>query len=128
MNEFEVLNRIFDWQLYSISKGLTHKKLDKGVFLLELEKVKEWKSKFGYEFNVYSNDHFVNGEPHFHFDHKEKNVACKISFSGEIFKSTGKGELTSKILKELTCFLSKEENRRRLINFWNQKNPELKVG
>ena len=71
MNEFELLNRIFDTHLYSISKGMTHEQLDNGVFLLELEKVKEWKSKFGFIFNIYSNDHFINGEPHFHLDHKE---------------------------------------------------------
>ena len=122
---FENINEYFDNQLYQVSKGLTHEQMDKGAMLLELEKVKEWKSRFGFVFNIYGNDHFIDGNPHFHFDNREKQIATKINLDGEVLESSGKKELDGRMKKELKYFLKK--HRRRLIDFWNQKNPELKV-
>ena len=125
MLEFQKINQLFDSQLYQVSKGLTHEQMDNGVMLLELEKVKAWKSRFGYTFNIYGNDHLIAGGPHFHFDHKEKQISAKINFDGEVLESHGKGEVTSRIKKELKYFLNK--HRSKLIEMWNKKNPELKI-
>ncbi len=121
----ELLDRLFDEQLYSVSKGLTHEKMDKGLFLVELEKIKEWKNKNGYTFNIYGNDHLIDGKPHFHFDHKEKGIVTKINLDGEVVDSKGRNDLSSKSLKEIKYFLKK--NRNRIVEFWNQKNPTLQV-
>jgi hypothetical protein len=44
---------------------------------LELEKVKEWKSRFGYQFHIYSNDHCLDNKPHFHFIKVSDNIDCR---------------------------------------------------
>jgi len=125
MSDSNRINELFDNQLYQVSKGVSHEQMDKGIMWLELERVKEWKSRFGYSFNIYGNDHFINGGPHFHFDNREKEIAAKVSFEGEILESKGKGAVDSKMKKELKFFLKK--HRKRLIELWNLKNPELKV-
>ena len=127
MEEDNFLIRSFDSLLHYVSRGITHEQIEQGVTLLELEKVKEWKSKNGYLFNIYGNDHFIDNKPHFHFDHKEKQIACKIGFDGEIFESKGKTNPDSKIIKELKYFLDKDETQKALKNMWNTKNPELQI-
>jgi hypothetical protein len=126
-NEIDFLNKSFDELEFQFSKGLTIEKFEKGIRYFEFEQVKEWKSRFGYVFNIYSNDHFIDKKPHFHFDNKEKKISCKMSFEGDIFESNGINSIEKKVLKDLQYFLSKSENRKILIEKWNQKNPNLKV-
>ena len=124
--DFNDLNRSFDELKYQFSKGLTIDDYKNGIRYFEFEKVKEWKSRFGYVFSIYGNDHFIDNKPHFHFDHKEKGVYCKISFDGEIFESKGKNEIDKKALKELRYFLSINKTQQIIISKWNEKNPKLK--
>ena len=124
--EFNDLNRSFDELKFQFEKGLTIENHKNGIRYFGLEKVKEWKSRFGYTFNIYGNDHFIEGKPHFHFDNNEKGVACKISFNGEVFESKGKNKIDKKILKELRYFLSHERTQELIISKWNTKNPKLK--
>ncbi|MBU3823167.1 DUF4160 domain-containing protein [Flavobacteriaceae bacterium XHP0103] len=124
--EFNDLNRSFDELKFQFEKGLTIESHKQGTRYFGLEKVKEWKSKFGYTFNIYGNDHFIDNKPHFHFDHKEKDVFCKMSFEGEIFESKGKNEIDKKVLKELRYFLSMDRTKELLVSKWNEKNPKLK--
>ena len=120
------LNRSFDELKFQFEKGLTIEGHKNGTRYFGLEKVKEWKSKFGYVFNIYGNDHFIKNKPHFHFDHKEKGVSCKMSFDGEIFESNGKNEIDKKVLKELRYFLSMDRTQEIIVSKWNEKNPKLK--
>ena len=124
--EFSDLNRSFDELKFQFEKGLTIEKHKNGTRYFGLEKVKEWKSKFGYIFNIYANDHLINNKPHFHFDHKEKGVSCKMSFDGEIFESKGKNKIDKKVLKELRHFLFMDRTQDIIVSKWNEKNPKLK--
>jgi hypothetical protein len=71
-NDLEVkLNQSFDEVLFQLSKGISIEDMKKGRLWLELEQVKEWKSKFGFQFHIYSNDHLLKTtkqeyKPHFH--------------------------------------------------------------
>lgn len=125
-NDFDKVEVKFDELLFQISKGNTFEKLEKGIFYIEFQQVKEWKSRFGYKFSVYSNDHFIDNKPHFHLDNESIEVHCKISFDGEILESKRKG-LPKNIQKELNNFLSKNEVQILLRNKWNSMNPSLKV-
>ncbi|MEZ4778585.1 MAG: hypothetical protein R2786_04310 [Flavobacteriaceae bacterium] len=125
--DFNQLDQLFDELQYQFSKGISIENYESGTRWIELEKVKEWKSRFGYQLNIYSNDHFIDNKPHFHFDNISKEISCKISFDGEIFESSGKKEIDRKTLKELTYFLSRTNIQNTLIAKWNEKNPKLKV-
>jgi hypothetical protein len=127
MEKENIIEKIFDDLLFQISKGNTIEQILKGSTILDLEQVKEWKSKFGYTFNIYSNDHFIDNKPHFHFDNKSKNIECKISFDGEIFESIGKNQIDKKTLKVLKDFLDTPGIENLLKAFWNNKNPDLKI-
>jgi hypothetical protein len=124
--DFNDLNRSFDELKFQFNKGLTIENHKNGIRYLGLEKVKKWKSKFGYIFNIYGNDHFIDGKPHFHFDNKEKGVSCKMSFDGEVFENKGKNNIDKNVLKELKYFLSLERTQELIISKWNEKNPKLK--
>ena len=126
-NQSEKLEEIFDGIVYQISKGNSIEGLKDGKLYLELEQVKEWKSRFGYKFNIYGNDHFINNKPHFHFDNKQIGISCKMSFEGEIFGCKGNKQVSRKTMKELAYFLSKPNTQELLVSMWNDKNPELKV-
>jgi hypothetical protein len=125
--DFNRLDQAFDDLQYQFSKGISFEKYESGTRWIELEKVKEWKSRFGYQLNIYGNDHFIDNKPHFHFDNIAKEIKCKISFHGEIFESSGKKEIDRKTLKELTYFLRRTDIQNSLIAKWNEKNPKLKV-
>lgn len=124
--EFNDLNRSFDELRFQFDKGLTIENHKNGIRYFGLEKVKEWKSRFGYVFNIYGNDHFIDGKPHFHFDNKEKGVFCKMSFDGEVFENKGKNDINKKVSKELKYFLSLEKTQELITSKWNEKNPKLK--
>ena len=123
----ELLNQIFDNLLYQAAKGRLHLDISSSSVYTELELVKEWKSKFGYQFNIHSNDHFIDNEPHFHFDNKEKGIFCKISFSGVVKESRGTKTIPKNTLKILRQFINRPEIKRVLIELWNKNNPELKI-
>ncbi|MFT6922036.1 MAG: hypothetical protein ACJA1C_001034 [Crocinitomicaceae bacterium] len=127
MDELISIEEFFDSFLHQMLKGLSHESYEKGTRYMEFEQVKEWKSKYGYRFSIYGNDHFIDGKPHFHFDHKEKGIACKVGFDGEVFECQGKESIPSKVLKELKYYLSKESHRSILKKMWNDKNPTLVV-
>lgn len=117
----------FDEILFQKSKGIKQESINNNYFYSEFEILKEWKSKFGYKFNIYGNDHFIDNKPHFHFDNKQDNLYCKISFDGEIFEIKNNKKLPKNIYKELKYFLSNMENQIILKEMWNDKNPTLKV-
>tara|TARA_R110002051_G_C8650085_1_gene487452 strand:+ start:524 stop:910 length:387 start_codon:yes stop_codon:yes gene_type:complete len=126
MSNNSLLDKIFADLLYQLSKGNTFENIAKGQTIIDLEQVKEWKNKFGYTFNIYSNDHFINKKPHFHLDNKSSNISTKISFEGEILEQKGKNRIDKKTLKALKYFLNNPNTRRLLIAEWNKSNPELK--
>lgn len=105
----------FDELLYQFSKGVTYENYKKGRRYFEFEKFKEWKSRFGYIFNINSNDHLINNQPHFHFDNNEKNIHTKIDFNGSIVECVG-DDVPKKILKDLLFFLNDEKIQKSLIN------------
>jgi len=126
-DNFIYLERNFDDLLFQTQRGkVTHEQLEKGIRYEQFEQFKEWKSLYGYKFNIYSNEHLIHGEKHFHFDNKQENVFCKIDFEGNVLDSNGKKYIPGNILKELLYFLSKKSVKERLHLVWNIKNPELK--
>lgn len=124
--EFENLDKSFDGLLYQFSKGITYGSYKKGLRYHEFEQIKEWKSKFGFKFNIYGNDHLIDGKPHFHFDNEEKDIACKIDFQGNILECKG-SEVPSKTLKDLQFFLFQEKIQKIIHDKWNDKNPNLTI-
>ena len=127
MDDHLKLERQFDEVLFQIIKGVSQEDYNNGIRWSGFERVKEWQSRNGFTFNIYSNDHFINGQPHFHFDNKSKDIASKISFRGEIFEEKGKQNIPKNIYKELKLFLNSEGTRSILVSIWNSKNPKLKV-
>ncbi len=128
MLDFEFLDNYFDGLLFQTQRGgVSHEQLERGIRYEQFEQVKEWKLRYGYKFNIYGNDHFIDGKPHFHLDNAEKGIFCKIDFSGNILESTGNDNLPEKIVKELVYFLSKEKVKTHLIEKWNEKNPSLLI-
>ncbi len=123
-----ILDRLFDDLLFQTQRGkITHEQLERNVRFEQFEQVKDWKLKYGYRFNIYGNDHFIDGRPHFHFDNNEAKIFCKVDFDGNVLEFQGTNEIPNNIHKELLYFLSKETNRKRIIDLWNQKNPMLLV-
>ena len=94
---------------------------------MEFEKVKEWKSRFGYQFHIYSNDHFIDNKPHFHFIKSSDEIECRVFFDGTVYDYKGKGRLDKKAKEALDYFLSGEYIQKSLIEFWNSKNPQCKI-
>jgi hypothetical protein len=127
MTKEKALEQKFDELLFQISKGNTHDKIEKGSFFMEFEQVKEWKSKFGFSFSIYGNEHFIENSPHFHFDNNEKGIACKVGFDGIIFECKRNKSIPRNILKELKYFLKQIDTKELLNQLWNTKNPELVI-
>jgi len=123
MVETDFINQIFDDLLFQLNSGNTIENIEKGQTKIDLEQVKEWKIKYGYKLNIYPNDHFIENEPHFHFDNKAKNISYKMSFTGKVFECKGKNNIDSKTMKALKYFLSKSNIRELLIEKWNKNNP-----
>lgn len=127
MNEINLIEVLFDDLLFQTHRGnLSHNQLDKGVRFEQFEQIKEWKSKYGFKFNVYGNDHLINGKAHFHFDNHGQNIFCKIDFNGNILENNG-SEIPKKVLDDLKYFLSKDSNKTRIKDLWNVKNPSLVI-
>lgn len=124
----KTIELIFDDLLTQIIKGnLTHEEIEKGIRYEEFQQVSEWKLKYGYKFNVYSNDHLINGKKHFHFDNKSDKVFAKFDFKGNLLESKGK-PIPSNIMKELMYFVKKESTQINLHKLWDEQNPTLTHG
>ena len=120
------LNIGFDELLFQLSKGVTIEQYEKGMRWLGLEKVKEWKSRFGFQFHVYSNDHLIDNKPHFHLIKESDGIDCRFFFNATLIECKGTGSLPKNMQKELTYFLSKPGQQNKIIELWNFKNPSLK--
>ena len=121
------LDKTFDEILFQLSKGNTIEGLKKGRIWMGFEQVKEWKNRFGYQFHIYSNDHFIEKLPHFHIRKISENIDCRLFFDGRLVDCKGKGRLEKKVLSALLYMLSKQKTQQTLKELWNQKNPSLKV-
>lgn len=117
----------FDDILFQLSKGNTITNLERGVRWEAFQQVKEWKNQFGYKFQIYSNDHFIDNKPHFHLVKESESIDCKIFFNGDISTCQGVNKLEKKVKEALDYFLSKPKIQGLLVDFWNDKNPELKI-
>ena len=128
MKEIEdKLNQDFDWVLDQISHGNTIEGLIKGRKWYGLEQVKDWKSKFGYQFHIYSNDHFIDKKPHFHIVNQSESIDCKLFFDGVLIECKGKSKLSKKVHQAIKYFIADSKRQVLLINLWNKKNPNLQV-
>jgi len=116
----------FDALLFQIAKGNTHENLERNIRYDEFQQIPDWNLRYGYKFNIYSNDHLIDGKPHFHFDNEAQGILCKVDFNGNVLESRGDRKVPSKVLKELVYFLSKDRIKTKLIDTWNEKNPDLK--
>ena len=123
----EILNQSFDYIIHQLTKGNTIEGLKNGQRIIELHQVKEWKSKYGYQFHIYSNDHLIDKKPHFHIVKKPDNIDCRFFFDGSVYDCKGQNKLEKKVLEALEYFLESSSNVEILINLWNTKNPNNKV-
>lgn len=121
------LEESFDDILFQLSKGNTIEHLAKGVRWESFQQVKEWKNRFGYQFHIYSNDHFIDNKPHFHLRKQSENIDCRFFFNGDLIDCKGKSQLEKKVIEALNYLLSKPQQQLRLKDFWNSKNPNLKI-
>jgi hypothetical protein len=120
------LNIGFDELLFQLSKGVTIEQYEKGMRWFGLEKVKEWKSRFGYQFHIYSNDHLIENKPHFHLLKESDGIDCKYFFDGTLIECKNFNQTDKSVVKELLYFLSKKDQQMRIIELWNSKNPNQK--
>lgn len=119
----------FDDLLLQIIKGnLSHDDLAKGIRYEEFHQVSEWKLKYGYKFNVYSNDHLIDGKKHFHFDNKSANIFAKFDFDCNLLEIKGFKTIPANIMKELKYFVAKESIQIVLHKLWDDQNPTLTHG
>ncbi len=130
MNETEITNELdqgLDYVLDQLAHGNTIEGLKKGRVWMGFEQVKEWKSKFGFQFQIYSNDHFIDTKPHFHIVKKSEGIDCRIFFDGEIYDCKGNQTLDRKIKEAIVYFVADSKRQVLLREFWNKKNPGLLV-
>jgi hypothetical protein len=121
------LNESFDEMLFQLSKGNTIEGLKKGKKWMGFEQVKEWKTRFGYQFHIYSKDHLIDKKPHFHLRNPSERIDCRMFFDGVIYDCKGDNFIDKKIKSAIEYFLSIPKHQSLLIEFWNHKNPSLKV-
>ena len=121
------LNQGLDYILDQLHHGNTIEGLKNGRVWMGFEQVKEWKSKFGFQFQIYSNDHFIDNKPHFHIVKKSEEIDCRIFFDGVIYDCKGNSTLDKKLREAIVYFVSDPKRQILLIDFWNNKNPQLKM-
>ena len=119
------LDEGFDWIIHQLTKGNTIEGLKNNIQYFEFEQVKEWKSKYGFQFQIYSNDHFVDNKPHFHLVKKSADIDCRLFFDGIVFDCKGSSQLDRRTKDAIVYFLSIPKNQNRIIELWNNKNPNL---
>ena len=121
------LNKGLDYVIDQLFHGNTIEGLKKGRVWFGLEQVKEWNSKFGFQFQIYSNDHFIDNKPHFHIVKKSEGIDCRLFFDGNIFDCKGESSLDKKTREAILYFLSDIAIQTLLKEFWNKKNPSLSI-
>ena len=121
------LDQSFDSIIYQLTRGNTIEGLKNHIRFVELEKVNEWKSKYGYQFHIYSNDHLIDNKPHFHFIKNADDLECRIFFDGLIYDFKGHGRLTKHAKEALAYFLDSSANQEILKREWNKKNPQFAI-
>jgi len=121
------LDESFEFVFHQLERGNTIEGIKNNRLFFEFEKVKEWKSKYGYEFHIYSNDHLIDKKPHFHLVKKSIELDCRIFFDGEIYDYKGNGRLEKKAKEALEYFVESERNQAILKETWNYKNPQYKI-
>ncbi|ATI41927.1 hypothetical protein CBW24_07875 [Pacificitalea manganoxidans] len=97
-----------------IERGITPERRADGSFSLYAEKALVDKVR-GLKFEIFANEH---PPPHFHVT----TADCRASFAlsdGRKLKSSGD---TRKLEKQVACYF--QENRSKLIDFWNGSRPE----
>ena len=123
----ERLNIGLDDILFQFSKGNTVERLEQGIRWESFQQVKEWKSRFGYQFHIYSNDHFIYKKPHFHLLNQSNNIDCRFFFDGTLYDCKSSGKIEKKVIEALSYFLTKQIQQSVLIELWNLKNPQCKL-
>lgn len=130
MNNIEIenkLNQSLDEILFQLSKGNTIEGLKNGRLWMGFEQVKEWKSRFGFQFHIHSNDHLIEHKPHFHLKKPSENIDCRVFFDGTIYDCQGGNQIDKRTKEAIEYFLSNPNNQSLLLEFWNHKNPTQKV-
>ena len=123
----ERLNAGLDDILFQFSKGNTIERLEQGIRWESFQQIKEWKSRFGYQFHIYSNDHFIDKKPHFHLLNQSNNIDCRFFFDGTLYDCKSSGKIEKKVIEALSYFLTKQIQQSVLIELWNLKNPQCKL-
>lgn len=123
----EKLEYSLDYILHQLTKGISIEEQKRGKIYLELHQVKEWKSKYGYSFHIYSNDHFIDNKPHFHLINKSEKIDCRFFFHGEMIDCKEGSRIRKKVIEALEYFLELENNQKKLIELWNIKNPNFLI-
>ncbi len=121
------LNEGLDYIIDQLTHGNTIEGLKKGRVWFGFEQLKEWKSKYGFQFQIYSNDHLIDNKPHFHIVKSSDGVNCRLFFNGEIYDCKGKNGLDKKVISAIQYFLTDIKIQKMLVELWNFKNPELKI-
>lgn len=97
---------------------------------IQLKKFQPWKSRNGYEFEIYPNDHpipkkpHLNYEPHFHVEKKSEKINCRYFFDGTLHDCKNTNRIDKKIRKTLVNFVSDPKIKFVLIGMWNEQNPK----
>ena len=121
------LNEGLDYIIDQLTHGNTIDGLKKGRVWFGFEQLKEWKSKYGFQFQIYSNDHLIENKPHFHLVKNSDGINCRLFFNGKIYDCKGNKSIDKKVLEAINYFLSDNSIQILLQEFWNQKNPSLKT-
>lgn len=125
MNTEKKLNQGLDFIIDQLEHNNTIERLKQGRIWRGFQQVGEWESKYGYKFHIYSNDHLIDNKPHFHLIKESEKIDCRIFFDGVIYDCKKNSKISKKITNALDYFLSQEKYQTLLIEFWNQKNPNL---
>jgi hypothetical protein len=123
----EKLEMGFDQLLYELSKGHTIERMKRGIKLIELEQVKEWKNRFGFSFQIFPNDHLIENKPHFHLIKNNGEINCKFFFDATLIKCLGIKSIDKETREALLYFTSKPNTQTNLKELWNKKNPNYLI-
>lgn len=121
------LEKSFDELLFQLSKGVSIDRHKEGTHWDAFEHVKSWNNRFGYSFQIYPNDHFIEQKPHFHLIKKSDGINCKYFFDGSLISCGGDLKIDKKITEAIIYFLSIPKTNELLVALWNKNNPNLKL-
>lgn len=130
MNSIEIenkLNQSLDEILFQLSKGNTIEGLKNGRLWMGFEQVKEWKSRFGFQFHIHSNNHLIKYKTHFHIKKLSENIDCRMFFEGTIYDCQGGNQIDKKELrKRLNISFLIQTTRALCLNFGTIKTHRKK--